>query len=47
LSCVAGEPLCWRGGQTIPVGVTEWNADPSAPMPNDTQGTTWMMAFTR
>jgi hypothetical protein len=33
-------------GKNIPVGVTEWNADPSAPMPSYAQGATWMTTFT-
>lgn len=32
--------------QPIPVGITEWNADPSAPMPKYTQDGAWMTQFT-
>ena len=30
----------------IPVGITEWNVDPSAPMPQFTQDAAWMTQFT-
>ncbi len=30
----------------IPVGISEWNADPSAPMPSYTQNAAWMTEFT-
>ncbi|MFI5274741.1 MAG: hypothetical protein ACHQ4H_17050 [Ktedonobacterales bacterium] len=33
-------------GANIPVGVTEWNADPSAPMPAYTQDACWLERFT-
>jgi hypothetical protein len=33
-------------GARIPVGVTEWNADPSAPMPPYTQDPCWIEQFT-
>ena len=33
--------------KTLPVGITEWNADPSAPMPDYTKDATWMTKFTQ
>ncbi len=33
-------------GTSIPVGITEWNVDPSAPMPNYTSNPCWMEKFT-
>lgn len=30
----------------LPVGITEWNPDPSAPMPNYTKDAAWMTQFT-
>lgn len=33
-------------GARIPVGVTEWNADPSAPMPSYTKDPCWIEQFT-
>jgi hypothetical protein len=33
-------------GGAMPLGVTEWNVDPSAPMPSYTQDATWMTTFT-
>ncbi|HET9110572.1 MAG TPA: hypothetical protein VFN78_07095 [Ktedonobacterales bacterium] len=32
--------------KSIPVGITEWNADPSAPMPSYTKDAAWMSQFT-
>lgn len=32
-------------GERIPIGVTEWNADPSAPMPDYTQDACWIMQY--
>jgi hypothetical protein len=32
-------------GAHIPIGVTEWNADPSAPMPNYTQDACWIAQY--
>ena len=33
-------------GARIPIGVTEWNADPSAPMPDYTQDACWIQQYT-
>ena len=33
-------------GARIPIGVTEWNADPSAPMPDYTQDPCWIQQYT-
>ena len=33
-------------GARIPIGVTEWNADPSAPMPAYTQDACWIAQYT-
>jgi len=33
-------------GARIPIGVTEWNADPSAPMPDYTKDACWIQQFT-
>ena len=33
-------------GTRVPVGVTEWNVDPSAPMPSYTRDPCWMERFT-
>jgi hypothetical protein len=32
-------------GARIPIGVTEWNADPSAPMPDYTKGACWIEQY--
>ena len=32
-------------GARIPIGVTEWNADPSAPMPDYTQDACWIQQY--
>jgi hypothetical protein len=32
-------------GARIPIGVTEWNADPSAPMPDYTQDACWIAQY--
>lgn len=32
-------------GPSIPIGVTEWNVDPSAPMPSYTQNASWLEQF--
>jgi hypothetical protein len=33
-------------GARIPIGVTEWNADPSAPMPDYAKDACWIMQYT-
>jgi hypothetical protein len=33
-------------GASMPIGITEWNADPSAPMPSYTSNPCWMEQFT-
>jgi hypothetical protein len=43
---VTGWVSQYLGRSDIPVGITEWNADPSAPMPAYTQDSVWMTQFT-